>query len=80
MRGEDAVRFARENITMSNGDIVFIQSNGQIQHPHSHRKSDLTQYHTDGWAVKKEYGDYYAAKIHSDDYYTNTEPSFSRYY
>ena len=82
MSGEDAVRFARDNCMwdLMRGDVVFIQSNGQIEHPHLHsNETFLSTRHTDGWAVKQVNGDYYYAKIHSDDYITGANPTFRRY-
>lgn len=67
MTKDDAIRAAKQ-IGMSKGEIIFVQSNGQITHPHPHSGQKSGPTHTDGWAVKLDWdGQYRAAKIHSDD-------------
>lgn len=75
MKREDAIDVAK-TIYMSNGDIAFIQSDGQIRNPHQHGRNDPFAPHVDGWAVRYEFGSYEAAKIHSDDFERGVTPDF----
>jgi hypothetical protein len=64
---EDAIQAAQQ-IDMSPGEIIIVQSDGQITHPHYHSGQSEGETHTDGWAIKLDYdGTYLAAKAHSDD-------------
>jgi len=72
---EQAIDAAKQ-VGVSIGEMIFVQSDGQIRSPHQHASSDFGAPHVDGWAVKNDYGTYKAAKIHSDDFERGVEPNF----
>ncbi|MCU1580014.1 MAG: hypothetical protein JWP19_2218 [Rhodoglobus sp.] len=78
---EAVVRFAR-TLGMGVGDVYFIQTEGQINNPHAHRRGDgsLMFLHTDGWAVRNDGLNYSIAKIHSDDFERGATPNWNTYY
>jgi len=64
---DNAIRAAKQ-IGMRKGEIIVVQSDGQIKHPHHHAGQQSGETHTDGWAIKLDWnGEYKAAKVHSDD-------------
>jgi hypothetical protein len=66
MNRESAIEAARQ-IGVAPGDHIFLQSDGQITHPHQHGRNDNGPEHVDGWRVENNGGTYEAMKIHSDD-------------
>lgn len=75
MNEEQAIE-AASRLGVPMGEMIFIQSDGQIRHPHLHGRSDFGPSHVDGWAVKNDFGTYRAAKIHSDDFERGVEPNW----
>ena len=78
---EDSIISFARTLGMMNGDIYFIQTEGQISHPHFHRGDPgLAWVHTDGYAVRNDGFNYSIAKIHSDDFERGAEPQWRTYY
>lgn len=57
---------AAEQIGIVEGDHIFLQSEGQIEHPHLHAGQTSGETHVDGWRVENRGGRIIAEKIHSD--------------
>jgi hypothetical protein len=58
---------AAQQVGVAPGDHIFLQSEGQITHPHPHHGQTSGPDHVDGWYVQNNAGTYQAQKIHSDD-------------
>ena len=65
MNRDQAIQAAQQ-IGVQPGDEIFMQSEGQITHPHYHHGQLAGEQHVDGWHVQNQDGQYQASKIHSD--------------
>jgi hypothetical protein len=66
VNNEQAIEAARQ-AGVAPGDHIFLQSEGQIDHPHFHSGQGTGERHVDGWRVENNGGIFSAQKIHSDD-------------
>jgi hypothetical protein len=55
---QQAIDAARQ-VGVSPGDHIFVQTDGQITHPHG------PDNHVDGWRVENVGGNFIATKVHS---------------
>lgn len=58
MNEQQAIDAAKQ-VGVPPGDHIFVQTDGQIMHPHG------PDQHVDGWRVENINGNYVATKVHS---------------
>jgi hypothetical protein len=58
MNEQQAIDAAKQ-VGVAVGDHIFVQTDGQITHPHGPNQ------HVDGWRVENINGSYVATKVHS---------------
>jgi hypothetical protein len=57
---------AAQQAGVAQGQHIFLQSEGQINHPHLHSGQTSGMPHVDGWRVENQGGQLHAQKIHSN--------------